>query len=123
MEIIIRNTLSEPIYQQIVGQFKSHILGGVLESGEILPSMRKLAKDVEISVITVKRAYDLLEKEGFIITVGGKGTYVADQNKEFLKEKKVRVIETKLSEAINEAKMLGLSLEELQEILVLLYSE
>ena len=122
MEIIITNSSSEPIYKQILEQVKNQIINGDLEENYPLPSIRKLAKDLQISVITTKRAYEELEKEGFICMIKGKGTFVAAQNKEFLKEKKMRIVEDKLNEAVTEAIVLGISLEELQEMLQLLYS-
>ena len=91
MKIIISNASSEPIYQQIVQQIKAQIISGDLKEGDGLPSIRKLAKELHISVITTKRTYEELEKEGFIDVVGGKGTFVAIQNKELLREKKMNV--------------------------------
>jgi GntR family transcriptional regulator len=94
-----------------------------LSEGEALPSIRNLAKELKISVITAKRAYDELEKEGFIITIGGKGSFVAPINKEMLRENRIKRIEEKLSEALAEAKLIGLTLEELQEMMKLLDEE
>ena len=121
MNIIISNSSSDPIYEQICKQIKNQILNGDLPEGEPLPSIRNLAKGLQVSVITTKRAYEEMEREGFIDTVGGKGTFVAAQNKEFLREKKMRLVEEKLSEAILEARMLGIDLVELTEMLSLLY--
>ena len=123
MKIIISNSSPDPIYEQIKKQIKSQIINGELEEGQSLPSIRKLAKELQISVITTKRAYEDLEKEGFIDTVTGKGSFVAAQNKEFLREKRMKIVEDKLSEAISEAKMLGICIHELKEMLVLLYEE
>jgi GntR family transcriptional regulator len=123
MNIIISNSSAEPLYEQIVKQIKNQIIMGGLEPGESLPSIRNLAKDLHISVITTKRAYEELEKEGFIETVAGKGSFVAGQNKEMLREKRLRLIEEKLSEVILESKALGIGLQELQEMLELLYEE
>lgn len=123
MKIIISNSSNQPIYEQIVDQIKGLILKNDLEEGDGLPSIRNLAKELQISVITTKRAYEILEREGFIETVRGKGSFVAAQNKELLKEKKMKVIEDKLVEVVNEGKMLGLSLEELLEMLSVLYEE
>jgi GntR family transcriptional regulator len=121
MKIIVSNSSSDPIYEQIVKQIKHQIISGELQAGDALPSIRKLAKELQISVITSKRAYEELEKEGFIDTVGGKGCFVAAQNKEFLREKRMRIIENQLSEVVMEAKMIGIAISELQEMLLLLY--
>ena len=123
MKIIIANSSPDPIYEQITRQIKTQIISGELSEGAPLPSIRKLAQELNISVITTKRAYEDLEREGFIDTVVGKGSFVAVQNKEFLREKKMKIVEEKLSEAIFEARMLGLSNKELQEMLSLLYEE
>lgn len=123
MKIIISNTSQEPIYQQITGQIKSLIFRGELNEGDALPSIRNLAKELQISVITTKRAYEDLERDGYIETVTGKGSYVAAQNKELLKEKRIKIVEEKLIAAINEAKALNLNLEQLTEMLKLLYKE
>jgi len=123
MKIIISNASPDPIYEQIVRQVKSQIIGGELEEGEALPSIRKLAQELQISVITTKRAYDELEREGFIDTVGGKGTFVAVQNKELLREKKMKLVEEKLAEAVTEARLLGIGPKSLREMLRLLYEE
>jgi GntR family transcriptional regulator len=123
MKIIISNASPDPIYEQIVRQVKSQIIGGDLEEGAALPSIRKLAQELQISVITTKRAYDELEREGFIDTVGGKGTFVAVQNKELLRERKMKVVEEKLAEAVAEARQLGIGHKALREMLRLLYEE
>ena len=123
MKIIISNSSEDPIYEQIIKQIKNQIINGELDEEELLPSIRKLARELGISVITTKRAYEELEKEGFIDTVGGKGCFVSSQNKEFLREKKMKIIEDKLAIAVSEAKSLGISLMDLNEILTLLYSE
>ncbi|NNG66882.1 GntR family transcriptional regulator [Caldanaerobacter subterraneus] len=123
MDIIISNSSEEPIYEQIVRQIKEAILKGELEERELLPSIRNLAKELQISVITTKRAYDELEKEGFITTIPGKGTYVAAQNKELMREKRLKIVEEKLVEAIIAAKAVNLSLEEIKEMLEILYKE
>ena len=123
MRIIISNSSEDPIYEQIIKQIKNQIISGELAEEENLPSIRKLASELSISVITTKRAYEELEKEGFIDTVGGKGSFVAGQNKEFLKEKKMKAVEEKLSEAVNEARMLNIGLKDLREMLSILYGE
>jgi GntR family transcriptional regulator len=123
MRIIISNSSPDPIYEQINRQIKTQIISGDLAEGEPLPSIRKLAQELQISVITTKRAYDELEHEGFINTVSGKGTFVAVQNQELLKEKKMKIVEEKLAGAVSEAKMLGIGLGQLKDMLLLLYKE
>ena len=123
MDIIIRNTGESPIYDQITRQVKTLILTGALKEGDALPSMRLLAKDLRISVITTKRAYEELERDGFLENVPGKGCFVAAQNKELLRENQLRRVEEKLLEAIDEGRKGALSLEQLQEMLANLYQE
>lgn len=123
MRIIISNSSNESIYEQISNQIKGMIIKGELEEGEALPSIRGLAKDLQISVITTKRAYEELEKEGFIETMQGKGSFVAMQNKELLKEKKLKIIEEKLAEVVQESKLLGLKYIEIEEMLRILFEE
>jgi GntR family transcriptional regulator len=123
MKIIISNSSPDPIYEQIDRQIKAQIISGELREGEPLPSIRKLAQELQISVITTKRAYEELEKEGFIDTVEGKGSFVAMQNKELLREKKMKIVEEKLHEAVQEARFLGIGLPELKEMLILLHKE
>lgn len=123
MKIIISNSSLDPIYEQINKQIKAQIISGDLNEGDALPSIRKLAKELQISVITTKRAYEELEKEGFVDTVGGKGCFVAMQNKELLKEKKMKTIEEKMGDTVKNAKKLGIRLKELKEMLSILYDE
>lgn len=123
MQILISNSSKEPIYEQITAQIKKQILTGDLQEGQALPSMRQLAKDLQISVITTKRAYEELEKNGFIYSIVGKGSFVSEQNTEMIKERKIKVIEEKLLEAIENSKDMGIGLAELKEMLTLLYSE
>ncbi|MEB6551298.1 GntR family transcriptional regulator [Heyndrickxia sporothermodurans] len=123
MQIIISNSSKEPIYEQITNQIKSLILAGELQEGTSLPSMRNLAKDLQISVITTKRAYEELEKAGFIYSIVGKGSFVAEQNLEVIKEKKLKVIEEQLNAVITNSREIGLSLDELQQLLKILYEE
>lgn len=123
MNIIISNVSKEPIYAQIKNQIKQSIFKGELEEGDALPSIRRLAKDLHISVITTKRAYEDLEQEGFISSVVGKGSFVAGQNSDFIREKRLKWIEEKLAEVVNESQTLGISLNELKEMLALLYEE
>lgn len=121
MDILLRNTGGQPIYEQIADQIKSQILDGSLAAGTALPSIRLLARDLRISVITTKRAYEELEREGLIQTVPGKGSFVAPQNRELLREAQLRRVETALNQAITEARRGGLTLAELREMLDLLY--
>ncbi|MBM7542782.1 GntR family transcriptional regulator [Amphibacillus cookii] len=123
MQIIISNSSKEPIYEQIANQVKSAILTGELQEGAAIPSMRKLAKDLQISVITTKRAYEELEKSGFIYSIVGKGSFVAEQNLEVIREKKLNVIEEQLNAVITNSKEIGLSLDELQQLMKILYEE
>jgi GntR family transcriptional regulator len=123
VRILISNSSPEPIYEQIARQIKAEIIAGRLEEGAPLPSIRALAHDLQVSVITTKRAYDELEAEGFLDSVGGKGTFVAAQNPAFLREKRMKVVEEKLVSALDEARLLGVGLDELTEMLRLLYQE
>ncbi len=121
MDILISNASEKPIYEQITDQIKGMILSGVLNAGDMLPSMRYLAKELRISVITTKRAYSDLERDGFIVTVTGKGTFVADKNMDFLREEKLRQIDTHLTAAIDAARQAGITLDELTQALSALY--
>jgi len=121
MDIIISNSSGVPIYEQIVRQLKGLILSGALPEGEALPSMRLLAKELRISVITTKRAYEELERDGFLENVPGKGCFVAPKNRELLREAQLRKVEEKLSQAVEEARKGALPLEELHEMLDILY--
>ncbi len=123
MNIIISNASGKPIYEQIVSQIKQLILSNVLQAGDALPSMRLLAKDLRISVITTKRAYEELEREGFIETIVGKGSFVASKNEDFLKEEQLRLIEGHLHEAVLLARQCSIEESELLPILHLLYQE
>ncbi|OFI07073.1 HTH-type transcriptional repressor YtrA [Clostridium acetireducens DSM 10703] len=123
MNIIISNSSGKAIYQQIVDQIKSNIIKENVEEGEALPSIRNLAKELNISVITTKRAYEELEREGFIQTVPGKGSFIAPQNKELMREKKIKIIEDKLQQVVKSSKLMGVSLEELIQMLKILYEE
>ena len=123
MDIIISNAGGVPIYDQITRQMKGLILRGELEEGEALSSMRLLAKELRISVITTKRAYEELEREGFITTVPGKGCFVAPQNPELAREETLRRVEEHLSQAVDIAKVGGVSLAELSDTLNILYGD
>lgn len=121
MDIIISNASGKPIYEQITSQIKTMILNGTLQEGEALPSMRLLAKELRISVITTKRAYEDLERDGFIETVTGRGSFVAGKNLEFVREEHLRMIEEKLQDAVHLAKTGDISVYEVLDMLKLLY--
>lgn len=121
MQIILQNTSGKPIYEQITEQMKAQILSGVIPAGEQLPSIRTLAKDLRVSVITTKRAYEELEREGFVETMQGRGTYVSHQDTEQVREEHLRRIEQKLLEAVEIAKSAGISEQEVCEALHLLF--
>lgn len=123
MRILIDNKSGIPIYEQIYNQIKSQIISGDVGEDEALPSIRSLAKDLRISVITTKRAYDELEKDGFIYTVGGKGCFVAPKNVELLRENTLKLIEEHLSECIQLAKSCKLSVGDLKDMLDVLSEE
>ena len=121
MDIILSNSSGKPIYEQIADQVKEQIMAGALAAGDALPSMRLLAKELRISVITTKRAYEELERDGFLENVPGKGCFVAPQNRELLREAQLRRTEEFLSQAVEEARKGGITLEELEEMLTILY--
>lgn len=123
MRILISNHSKEPIYEQITKQIREAIMTHEISQGENLPSIRQLAKDLRVSVITTKRAYEELEKEGLIYSIVGKGSFVAEQNPELLQEKKLRAIEAHLLEAIENSRGTDITLAELKEMLELLYEE
>ena len=121
MNIIISNQSSQPIYEQIANQVKALIIGGSLKEGDMLPSMRLLAKELRISVITTKRAYEELERDGFIVSQTGKGSFVAGTDTELVREAQLQKIEQQLTQAVETARISNVSLDELQEMLSLLY--
>ena len=123
MEIIISNSTSKPIYEQITSQIKQMIMTGELKSGESIPSMRSLAKSLHISVITVQKAYEDLQRDVFIQTTVGRGSFVRADNKEFIQEEKQREIESCLQKAIELSKENGISLSKLIELLNIFYEE
>ena len=123
MNILISNASDKPIYEQICDQLSRQILAGELEPGAPLPSIRALAKDLRVSVITTKRAYDELEKGGYLHTVPGKGSYVAEQNSQLVREAWLSRIQEHLSQAADLAKSAGVSREEVEELLGLLWTE
>ncbi|MEE0771708.1 MAG: GntR family transcriptional regulator [Anaerovoracaceae bacterium] len=121
MDIILSNSSGKPIYDQISSQIREKIISGQLSAGDALPSMRLLAKELKISVITTKRAYEELERDGFIVTMTGKGSFVAGKNTEVVREEYLRRIEENFREILSMAKGCGLSLQELEEILETLH--
>ena len=123
MHIVISNQSGKPIYEQIAEQVKALIISGELGEGDALPSMRLLAKELRISVITTKRAYDELEQEGFLYAVPAKGFFVAAKNTELLREENLKKIEAHLTEAVRLAAPRGLTKQELTEMLELLWEE
>ena len=123
MIIIISNTSNLAIYEQIVRQIKDAVIAGDLREGEPLPSIRSLARDLQISVITTKRAYEELEQEGLIYPVAGKGFYVSRQNTSMLKEKRIQMLEEELSKLAMEWKKAGLSREDMTDYIEVLFEE
>lgn len=123
MNLIINNSSMQPIYEQIVGQIKELIMNGTLMKDAALPSVRTLAKELRISALTVKKAYDTLEQEGFIVTVHGKGSFVADMNPQIAEEEKRKEVEKVFEEAIRFGKSSGMSAEEIKELFSLIMEE
>ena len=123
MEIVVSNKTSCPLYEQIVTQIKTQIMSGELKAGEALPSIRSLAKSLQISILTVQKAYDLLQADGFIETTAGKGCYVSAQNQDFYLEEQQKKIEERFSEAVEIARASGIPLNKLIHLLTLLYEE
>lgn len=122
MNIIISNASGKPIYEQIATQIKNEIIAGKLKEGDSLPSMRVLAKELRISVITTKRAYEELEREGFIVSITGKGSFVAEKNLDFVREEELKKMEEYIQKAVESAKISEISLEELIETLTIVYN-
>lgn len=123
MELIINNSSEIPIYEQIVSQIKNYIITGELKSGDALPSLRFLAKELRISVITTKRAYEELENQGFIESVPGKGSFVANKSTQILREEQLRLVEEELLKVVDIAIKSNISLEELFVMIQTLYIE
>lgn len=123
MDIMISNSSGKPIYEQITGQIKNLIMTGELKAGDPLPSMRLLAKELRISVITTKRAYEDLERDGFITTMVGRGSFVSESNTEIMKEEQLRIVEGHLTKAVEVASRSGVGLQEMVDILKMLYEE
>ena len=119
MKLIINNNSMVPIYEQIVEQFKAEIVSGGITKEEMLPSVRNLAKDLKISALTVKKAYDLLEEEGLTVTVHGKGTFVAAANREKIREEQLKEIEEEFIKTIQKGKRYEISKEELKELFLI----
>ena len=123
MNIVIRNTGDMPIYEQIVVQIKQAIVAGELTEGEALPSMRLLAKELRISLITTKRAYEELEREGFIVPMTGRGSFVAAKNLDILREEQRRRLEAHLADAVDAARAAGVDADELCALIRILYQD
>lgn len=123
MEIIISNNANKPIYEQINSQIKAMIMSGKLQPGEAIPSMRALAKAIHVSVITVQKAYEDLQRDGFIETIVGRGSFVLAQNKEFYQEEQQRRAEEHLQQAADIGRISGIPVEKLVELLRLFYQE
>ena len=123
MNNIISNSSNTPIYEQIKEQIKNKIVSNELKTGELLPSIRNLAKDLRVSVITTKNAYDELEREGYVETIPGKGTYVANKNIELIKEEQLQKIENLIDTVVSLARISNISKKEIQDMLDILYEE
>lgn len=123
MDIIISSNTSKPIYEQITSQIKALVMSGELQTGDPIPSMRSLAKSLHISVITVQKAYEDLQRDGFIETTVGRGSFISAQNRDFIQEEQQRLAEMHLQEAAEIGRTNGISLEKLTELLTLFYTE
>ena len=123
MEIVVSNKASQPLYEQIASKIKAAIISGELQTGEAIPTVRSLAKSLQISILTVQKAYATLQEDGFIETTAGKGCYVSAQNQDFYLEEQQKRIEEKFAEAIKIARTSGISLNKLTELLTLMYQE
>lgn len=123
MHIIINHSSMEPIYEQIVAQIKAEVISGSLPAGEALPSVRTLARELKISALTVKKAYDYLEEEGLVVTVHGKGSFIAQANQGLLMEERRKELEKDLEQAVRKARCGGLTDEEIRELFQLIMEE
>ena len=123
MDIIISNSSEKPIYEQISSQIKGLIMNGELKEGDALPSIRLIARELKVSVITTKRAYSDLESEGFIETIAGKGSFVATRNMELIKEEQLKLTEELLVKAVEIAKRSKIELNDLKDMLMIIYEE
>ena len=123
MQIILNNASMVPIYEQLVGQIKNQILSGELPENEPLPSVRALSTTLKISALTVKKAYDKLEEDGFVVTVHGQGTYVAPTNRSLAVEARRRAVEEDFTQALDKARAVGMTPDEIRQLLELLLEE
>ena len=123
MHIILNNSSMVPIYEQIVNQVKNQIIGGEIQENEALPSVRGLSAELKISALTVKKAYDRLEEEGFVATVHGKGTFVVATDKELAVEARRKAVEDDFTNAIDKAKTAGMSADEIREIVEIILED
>lgn len=123
MKIVIKSQGTMAIYEQIVNQLKNGIISGELKPGEAMPSIRRLASDLEVSVITTKRAYEELEKEGLIRSVSGKGFYVCESNQDYLREKQLMMLEEHINEVLEECRQAGLTRDDVQEMVQALWRQ
>lgn len=123
MQIMIQHTSMQPIYEQIVEQIRYQVMHGILKSGSALPSVRSLAKDLKISALTVKKAYDFLEEEGLVVTVHGKGSFIAEANQSLLEEERRKEVEEAFDAAVKKGKSCGMSDAELREVFELVMEE
>ena len=123
MKISIKNSSMQPIYEQIVAQFKAAIMKGELKEEEMLPSVRSLAKELKVSALTVKKSYDALEEEGFIITVHGKGSFVTCASQELMMEEKRKEVEADFEAAIRKGRSLGMSNQEITEVFMIVLED
>lgn len=123
MKIIINNSSMQPLYDQITEQIKYGVMQGTLKEGENLPSVRTLAKELRISALTVKKSYDILEQEGFIVTVHGKGSFIAYASQEFMLEEKKKEVEAELESAIRKGRSCGMKDEELTDLFYLILED
>lgn len=123
MEIIINHTSMQPIYEQIADRIKAMVMDGKLKAGEMLPSVRTMAKELKISALTVKKAYDFLEEEGFVVTVHGKGSFIAEHNQNLMMEERRKEMEAAMEQIIRRSRQGGLSDEEIRELFELIMEE
>ncbi len=123
MDIIISSSAGKPIYEQITAQIKAQVMSGVLQTGQAIPSMRALAKSLHVSVITVQKAYEDLQRDGFIETTVGRGSFISARNKDFFQEEQQRQAEAHLLQAVEIARTSGIPLENLVSVLTVFYQE
>lgn len=123
MQIILNNTSMIPIYEQLVDQIKNQILAGTLRETDVLPSVRTLSGTLRISALTVKKAYDKLEEEGFVVTVHGKGTYVAPTNRALAMEARRKAVEEEFTKALEKARAIGMDADEIRQLIAILLEE